>query len=225
MGQIEIFQLDVNTRPMLEKNLKKNLAENLIRMRAERGLTQEELVLALKEEQLDISRTALASYENQRSFPKLDVLYVISRFFNTDIEQLLSEKTASGNVLDKNFVDAFDLNEILQDFSEVLSYFKKYRGMYFALVEKLLQTFSQSETRDELLKLFATIDANADLQLPKLRDQYRKVLDHREILVFQGVSNGVPIEELALELHTDPKTIAGIFMCAQEKVFNLWIAD
>ena len=71
---------------------------------------------ALKEEDVDISRTALASYENQRSFPKLDVLYAISRFFNTDIEQLLSEKTASGNVLDKNFVDAFDLNEILQDF-------------------------------------------------------------------------------------------------------------
>ena len=210
---------------MLEKKLKKNLAENLIRMRTERGLTQEELVLKLKEQAVEISRTALASYENQRSFPKLDVLYAISRFFNTDIEKLLAEKIESGNVLAHNQVEQGDLNEILQEFSEVLSYFKKYRGMYFTLVEKLLQTFKQSEIRDDLLKMFATIDANADLELPKLRDQYRKVLDGREILVFQGISNGVPIEELAAELHTDCKTITGIFMCAQEKVFNLWISD
>lgn len=210
---------------MLEEQLKQYLAENLIRLRTERGLTQEQLVEALKDQDVEISRTALASYENQRSFPKLDVLYTISRYFETDIETLLKEKPTSGNDLAQKVVGTHVLDEILQDFSEVLSYFKKYRGMYFSLVRQVLETFGKGEQRDDLLRMFTNISANADLELPKLRDMYREVLDRREILVFQGVSNGVPIEELATELNTSPKAITELFMCAQEKVFRLMIQD
>ena len=99
---------------MSEEMLKKNLAENLIRLREGRAFTQEGLVLALKKEGIEVSRTALASYENERSFPKLDVLYALSRYFNTDIDTLLQEKEEARNVLDKNIVSKLNLDDLLQ---------------------------------------------------------------------------------------------------------------
>ncbi len=206
---------------MLEEKLKKNLAENLIRLRVAKGYTQEELVTALKEEDVDISRTALASYENQRSFPKLDVLYTLSRFFETDIENLLQEKAQFGNVLGENVVKCIDLDALLKDFSEVLLYFKMYRGMYFNLAEKVMSTFGTPERHDEVMKMITGVYANEQLKMPKLKDLFTENLDNREVLVFQGINNGMSIQELAEQLNTSPEAITDIFICAKDKVFDL----
>lgn len=206
---------------MLEEKLKKNLAENLIHLRMAKGYTQEELVMALKEKDVDISRTALASYENQRSFPKLDVLFVLSRFFDTDIENLLQEKEQFGNVLNKNQVNCLDLDALLKDFSEVLLYFKMYRGMYFNLAEKVMSTFGTSERHDEVMKMITGVYANEQLKMPKLKDLFKENLDNREVLVFQGINNGISIQELAEQLNTSTEVITEIFICAKDKVFDL----
>lgn len=210
---------------MLEEKLKRNLADNLIRLRVTKGYTQEELVTALKEQDVDISRTALASYENQRSFPKLDVLYTLSRFFDTDIENLLQEKVQVGNVLRQNSVCKVNLDDLLQDFSEVLMQFKLFRGMYFNLAEKVMSTFATPENHAEVLKMIMGVYANEQLKQPKLNELFQENLDKREVLVFQGIHNGVSIEELAAELNVDPAEITDAFIRAKDKVFDLLLKD
>lgn len=210
---------------MLEEKLKQNLAENLIHLRVAKGYTQEELVTALKEQDVDISRTALASYENQRSFPKLDVLYTLSRFFDTDIENLLQEKEQIGNVLRKNLVCTVNLNDLLHDFSEVLMYFKMYRGMYFSLAERVMHTFATPERHEEVLKMITGVYADEQLKLPKLQNLFQENLDGREILVFQGIHNGMSIEELATQLNIDSEEITHTFIRAKDKVFDLLLKE
>lgn len=210
---------------MLEEKLKRNLADNLIRLRVAKGYTQEELVTALKEQDVDISRTALASYENQRSFPKLDVLYTLSRFFDTDIENLLQEKAQVGNVLRQNSVCKVNLDDLLQDFSEVLLQFKLFRGMYFNLAEKVMSTFATPENHAEVLKMIMGVYANEQLKQPKLNELFQENLDKREVLVLQGIHNGVSIEELATELNADPAEITDAFIRAKDKVFDLLLKE
>lgn len=206
---------------MSEEMLKKNLAGNLIRLREGRAFTQEGLVQALKEEGIEVSRTALASYENERSFPKLDVLYALSRYFNTDIDTLLQEKEEARNVLDKNIVSKLNLDDLLQDFSEVLMYMKMYRNMYYALSESILKKFGTPEHHKDILEIIGGVYANEQLKMPKLQDLFVGKLDIREQLVFQGIHNQMPIQELAKQLCTTPEAITTLFISAKDKVFDL----
>lgn len=59
--------------------------EKLQELRAQRGLTQEELAQALY-----VSRTAVAKWEQGRGCPNIDSLKAISRFFSVSIDRLLS---------------------------------------------------------------------------------------------------------------------------------------
>lgn len=59
--------------------------EKLQELRAQRGLTQEELAQALY-----VSRTAVAKWEQGKGYPNIDSLKAISRFFSVTIDQLLS---------------------------------------------------------------------------------------------------------------------------------------
>jgi transcriptional regulator with XRE-family HTH domain len=211
---------------MLEEKLKQNLADNLIRLRTARGITQEELALELQKRAVDIKRTALAAYENKRSFPRLDVLYTLSRFFDTDIEALLQEKDAfSGNFQDKKRVECIDLNELLQDYSEVLMYFRMYRRLYENLAEQIIERSETLEQKTEMLKLITQLHGHVQLETPGLADRYQEKLESNEILVFQGVYNGLSIEELGLQLQMSTENVAQIFIRAKEKVFDLLLED
>ena len=207
---------------MLDEKLKKNLADNLIRLRTSQGYTQEELVMELKKKDVDISRTALASYENQRSFPRLDVLYIISRFFNTDIESLLEEKDNSGNLWGKKLVNKLDLTTLFQDCSDAMMYIKLYRGAYFSLAKQLIQT---SEQKEEVFEMINGVYDNERRDLNQFKNMLKEHLNGREILIFQGINNGMSVQELSEQFHTNIETITSMFIQVQRKIFDLLLAD
>ncbi|HOY21492.1 MAG TPA: helix-turn-helix transcriptional regulator [Haliscomenobacter sp.] len=204
-----------------EKKLKKNLADNLIRLRNERGLTQEALVSDLKKQDVDISRTALASYENRRSFPKLDVLLELSRYFNKSIDDLLIDIEERGNVFEHNVVSKLDLNDLLKDFSEILTYFKLYRSLYFNLVEIVLDAAESKEARENLLHTIMGVYAHEKLKLPVLHEVYSEKLDHLEISIFKGVHHKIPLNELAEQLNMSPEEVTAVFIHAKDKIIDL----
>ena len=206
---------------MKENNLKKNLAENLIRLRSERGLTQESLVSELNKMEVDISRTALASYENQRSFPRLDVMYSISNYFDTDISSMLEEYGSIGNVLGRNAVARLDLDDLLSDYSTVLVHFKMYRNMYFNLAEKIMHESDSEEERKKWLKNVTAIYAQEQMKEKELQNDIKDKLDPLEAQVFMKIQDGVSVQELAKELALNPSQVTEAFIHAKDKIFDL----
>lgn len=206
---------------MKENNLKKNLAENLIRLRSERGLTQESLVSELNKMEVEISRTALASYENQRSFPRLDVMYSISTYFDTDITSMLEEYGSIGNVLGCNAVARLNLDDLLSDYSTVLIHFKMYRNMYFNLAEKIMQEAGSEEERKKWLKNVTAIYAQEQMKEKELQNDIKDKLDPLEAQVFMKIQDGVSVQELAKELALNPSQVTEAFIHAKDKIFDL----
>lgn len=206
---------------MKENNLKKNLAENLIRLRSARGLTQESLVSELNKMEVDISRTALASYENQRSFPRLDVMYSISNYFDIDMSSMLEEYGSIGNVLGRNAVAKLNLGDLLSDYSTVLMYFKMYRNMYFNLAEKTMNEAGSEEERKKWLKNVTAIYAQEQLKEKELQQDIKEKLDPLEAQVFLKIQEGVSVQELAKELALSPSQVTEAFIHAKDKIFDL----
>ena len=63
--------------------------EKLQSLRKSRGLTQEELSLALY-----VSRTAVSKWESGRGYPSIESLKQIAKFFSVTVDELLSGKEA-----------------------------------------------------------------------------------------------------------------------------------
>lgn len=61
------------------------MKNNLEKIRKERGLTQADLVAALK-----ISRQTISSIENGRYNPSLELAFEIAIFFNLSIEEIFT---------------------------------------------------------------------------------------------------------------------------------------
>jgi len=59
--------------------------ENLVKLRKNKGLSQEELA-----EKLDVSRQTIYKWESGQSYPELDRLMLISKLFNCTIDDLLN---------------------------------------------------------------------------------------------------------------------------------------
>lgn len=62
-----------------------HFAENLQKLRKQKGLTQEELAAALF-----VSRTAVSKWESGRGYPNIESLKAIAKFFSVTIDELLS---------------------------------------------------------------------------------------------------------------------------------------
>lgn len=69
---------------------------NLIRLRYERGMNQEELA-----EALGISRSGIAKWEAGKGMPKIQNLIALSRLFEVSIDELLSGEENETNREDK----------------------------------------------------------------------------------------------------------------------------
>ncbi len=65
--------------------MKMEFNEKLQNLRKQKGLTQEELAMALY-----VSRTAISKWESGRGYPNIDSLKAIARYFNITIDELLS---------------------------------------------------------------------------------------------------------------------------------------
>lgn len=76
--------------------------ENLVRLRKEKGLSQEELA-----EKLDVSRQTVYKWESGQSYPELDRLVLISKLFGHTIDDLLHKDLQTSPVGNKLAYERF----------------------------------------------------------------------------------------------------------------------
>lgn len=62
------------------------LCEKLVKLRKESGLTQEELA-----EKLFVTRTAVSKWENDKGYPGIDSLKLLSQVYNVSLDELISD--------------------------------------------------------------------------------------------------------------------------------------
>ena len=59
------------------------MKNNIVKLRKEKGVTQEDLAFALK-----VTRQTVSSLETGRYKPSIDLAFKLSRFFNLPIEEI-----------------------------------------------------------------------------------------------------------------------------------------
>ncbi len=78
-----------------------NFTENLLRLRKEKGLSQEQLA-----EKLDVSRQSVYKWESGQSYPELEKLQQMSQLFNCTIDELVNGTVTKKDLsLDRATVD------------------------------------------------------------------------------------------------------------------------
>ena len=63
------------------------LCEKLVKLRKESGMTQEELA-----EKIFVTRTAVSKWENDKGYPGIDSLKLLSRLYGISLDELISEE-------------------------------------------------------------------------------------------------------------------------------------
>lgn len=86
-----------------------NLSDNIIRLRRERKITQEELA-----DFLGVSKAAVSKWENAQSTPDLMLLLELSAYFGTTIDELIGYKAQ----LSKEQIRRF-YAELVKDFARL----------------------------------------------------------------------------------------------------------
>jgi transcriptional regulator with XRE-family HTH domain len=201
----------------LEESLRKNLAKNLVRLREERELTQEGLVNALQKEYgLNLSRTSLAAYEADRSYPKVDALYVLARYFKTSVDELLQK---DGAVKKETLYSGTDVDQLMQEFGEVLEFMHFYRSLFYAAVkttDKIADEKIRYAVKDHLMDVFLLEESKGEA----FRAKIEAVLDPEELRVFTMVQRGAKLNELAPLLQKSEQAIMKLFITAKNKVLK-----
>lgn len=76
--------------------------ENLIKLRKQRGLSQEELA-----EKIEVSRQTIYKWETGQNYPEMDRLVILSELFNCSIDDLIKTEINVTNVTHKDKYDKF----------------------------------------------------------------------------------------------------------------------
>ncbi|MDX2068207.1 MAG: helix-turn-helix transcriptional regulator [Haliscomenobacter sp.] len=201
----------------LEESLRKNLAKNLVRLREERELTQEGLVKVLLEKYgLNLSRTSLAAYEADRSYPKVDALYVLARYFETSIDELLQQ---GGAVKKETVYSGADVDQLMQEFGEVLEFMHFYRSLFYSAVktaDKIADEKIRYAVKEHLMDVFLLEESKREAFQAKIGE----VLDAEELRVFTMVQKGARLNELALLLQRSDQAVMELFIAAKNKVLK-----
>jgi len=209
-----------------EAILKENFARQLTSLRKARNMSQEELVNALKEassHEIDITRSALASYENQKSLPRLDVFNAIARFFDTSMDAMLETEAGapkrpeqpSGADMDELFTT---LNLRLSELQRQSDYYQRECEYYKSEYEKAIRRSdkpadpTKEESRADFLRRM--------YNYPYWQEQFRTFLTDVEFEVFYGVQNNQTKAQMAERLALDPAEVENIFNRAKEKVLD-----
>ena len=79
-----------------------SFSENLQFIRAQAGITQEQLA-----EQLDVSRQSVSKWEGSQSFPEMDTLLHICDLYNVNLDTLLRGSVEESRVADTAKYDGF----------------------------------------------------------------------------------------------------------------------
>ena len=77
-------------------------SENLQYIRAQAGITQEQLA-----EQLEVSRQSVSKWESAASFPEMDTLLRICDLYNVNLDTLLRGSVEESNISDTAQYDSF----------------------------------------------------------------------------------------------------------------------
>lgn len=206
-----------------EAILKENFARQLTGLRKARNLSQEELVIALKEaskDEIDITRSALASYENKKSLPRLDVFSAIARFFDVSMDALLEKE--EGGPRHVPFSPDADMDEWITRLNLKLSevqrqcdYYQReceyYKSEYEKAVRSNYKPTGEESRNDFLRRMY---------NYPYWQEQFRTFLTGMEFEVFYGVQNNQTKAQLAERLALDPAEVEKIFVSAREKVLD-----
>lgn len=201
----------------LEESLRKNLAKNLVRLREERELTQEGLVKVLQEKYgLNLSRTSLAAYEADRSYPKVDALYVLARYFETSIDELLQK---DGTVKKATLYSGAEIDQLMQEFGEVLEFMHFYRSLFYTAVktaDKITDEKIRYAVKEHLMDVFLLEESKREAFQAKIG----AVLNPEELRVFTMVQKGARLNELALLLQQSDQVVMDLFIAAKNKVLK-----
>lgn len=201
----------------LEESLRKNLAKNLVRLREERELTQEGLVKVLQEKYgLELSRTSLAAYEAGRSYPKVDALYGLARYFKTSIDELLQQ---GGAMKKETLYSGAEVDQLMQEFGEVLEFMHFYRSLFYAAVktaDKIPDEKIRYAVKDHLMDVFLLEESKREAFQAKIG----AVLNPEELRVFTMVQKGARLNELALLLQQSDQAVMELFIAAKNKVLK-----
>lgn len=206
-----------------EAILKENFARHLTSLRKARNLSQEELVIALKEasnDEIDITRSALASYENQKSLPRVDVFKAIARFFDVSMDTLLEKEEGGPRHVQFSTSAEMDewitrLNLKLTEVQRQCDYYQReceyYKSEYEKAVRRNYKPTGEESRNDFLRRMY---------NYPYWQEQFRAFLTELEFEVFYGVQNNQTKAQLAESLALDPAEVEKIFKSAREKVLD-----
>ena len=186
--------------------------EKLKELRNSKGLTQEELAIALF-----VSRTAISKWESGRGYPSIDSLKEISSFFSITLDELVSGEKLISIAEKENRYRSQKLYGLLIGVIDicyfllvVLPLYPKSMGLYIASVN-LFEYVETSPFNQKLyLGLFLLIILNGITELIlirlKDRDMYRKIVGVNVVLSIFAVIF------LALTRQTYATTLALLFL-------------
>lgn len=209
-----------------EAILKENFASQLTRLRKARNMSQEELVAALRKasnDEIDITRSALASYENEKSLPRLDVFFAIARFFETSMDAMLESEVGAPKLaaspsraeVDELFthlnLKLAELQRQSDNYQRESEYYKAEYEKAIRRCDKTAATTSEESRNDFLRRMY---------NYPYWQEQFRTFLDDNEFEIFYGVQNNQTKAQLAERLALDPAEVEKIFYKAREKVLD-----
>ena len=89
------------------------LSDNLRKIRKENNMSQEQLA-----EKLGVSRQAVSKWESGQSYPEMDKVLLICKFFNYNIDELMNENI---KVIDENKQSKINFNKYIDDFFEFIT--------------------------------------------------------------------------------------------------------
>ena len=107
-----------------------NFSRNLLALRKERKITQEELA-----NYLGITKAAVSKWELNQSYPDITLLPIIAGYFDISIDELLGYEPLMDKEevkkLYEQLIEEFSTNEFEVVYKKCLDYEKKYYTCYF----------------------------------------------------------------------------------------------
>lgn len=165
-----------------KNDMELNIGEVIYRLRKEKGITQESLAKAV-----GVSVAAVSKWESKNSYPDITILPSIARFFNTNIDKLLSyEINISDNeVLElvKGFAELFEKDTTVNAIKACEDCIKQYPNnlfLKFRIGSLYMMSISSANIKDEadiiLNKAIDLLEISSNSENKEISDASKYVL-------------------------------------------------
>lgn len=129
-----------------------SLAENLRHLRKEKGMTQEELA-----DVLQISFQTISKWERQESYPDIQMLPVMARFFEVSVDELLGVDQQNAKVAQEKLLKEWETDNAsgknLENIKRMRAALKQYPGNYEIML-KLVKSLEKCQGSDDEMKKY-----------------------------------------------------------------------